>query len=112
MAMYELDRQSFRKGYGGFWYDNTGDYFVLKSDSIKEIWNEVHDCISRDPKENYTIWKLDEDENPLEVVYAYIKFEKSLRPDASDEAFQCLAEATTEENPTFCDQARKLTSED
>ena len=73
---YEIQQQSFEKGYGGFWYDRTGDYFIDDSDTLEEAlsiakWyaQRVTDGLMNS---NVYVWKLNENGEEEQLMYKYV----------------------------------------
>lgn len=90
---YEIHNQSFQKGYGGYWYDNTGDFFIDDTDTLEEAlsiakWyaKRVADGLMNS---NIYVWKMNEDDEEEQLMYKYEPFTKSYAPTASDEAYSC-----------------------
>ena len=97
---YEIQRQSFRKGYGGFWYDNTGDYFIDSFRTLEEAVEVAKWYAEQSSKgllnSNIYVWKMDANDEPAQLLYEYEPFKKSNRPDAADEAYSCNREISLE----------------
>lgn len=99
---YEIQQQSFEKGYGGFWYDRTGDYFIDDSDTLEEAlsiakWyaQRVADGLMNS---NVYVWKLNENGEEEQLMYKYEPFTKSYALNASDEAYSCHRDSLSVED--------------
>ena len=92
MAHYEVHRQDFRKAYGGFYKECTGDFFVYSSDSFENAMKVAQEYIGydNDTSSNFFVVRFDDNNEPEETIYEYINFVESKRPDASREAFEKL----------------------